>query len=687
MKRRRSDSALETVADDGESSDDARAETYAGARDGRGRAHGFGRATYADGSAYEGEFRGGRRHGRGTLTVASGGTHDGEWARGRAHGFGRQVSSDGCALECGNFEHGVARGECRCTYSDGTTTRYEGELSERDGSWEGVGTLCDVDAGWRLSGSWFGGELGRGVCVWQERADGADAVVGWSRASFGATRTRRARADVFVESAIVVRLSDEAATRPRELVRALNALALEPGTSLWEAVASGGVRGVVARVLDAHRALDAGVLLERHFESARVISRGTSVCAARSLETGDVVAFYSGTPLTVGGVSTLEAERIASGAVMLREFDEDEECDVVAAHDEDAPYARSRPVRALELDASTESLAANAVRVETKVETNCERVYAENHPLLGETVFLRASRPIAVGEECTVAPDYFFGWCLDPKSEAGYYSSMKSHPPRVIFRKENDFPGLGRVSVKQHGRWRAIYLDKVEQGLSYERFPGEPAADTRVLGFQYIRVMSRAAMRYLSRAARPDSRVRVVAVGLGSGALPLYLANARSLRNQLDVLVIEQSRAVIDACVSIGVPIRRVKSMIEHETAASKSASDVRSIDVLRCDAFDFFRETSGAAVKCVLLDAYDGQGRIPAHIRSADFIHLLGLSLTEGGFCVCNCWDGKTGSKTARELAIFANLLSRHVGDVERFSVIGETYNVVLVATKRRPS
>ena len=136
--------------------DSGRVTTHEGDVDARGRPHGFGRATYGDGSTYEGDFRRGVRDGFGTLTLPASDDDDDDEERARAryvggwrddvpHGDGRQISSDGCALE-GTFSGGMPVGDVVSTYADGVAVRYVGELGE-DGDYGGVGTSREEDVG------------------------------------------------------------------------------------------------------------------------------------------------------------------------------------------------------------------------------------------------------------------------------------------------------------------------------------------------------------------------------------------------------------------------------------------------------------------------------------------------------------------------------------------------------------
>jgi len=690
---------MESSSDDNDDDDDAPepTTTHEGDVDSRGRPHGFGRATYADGSTYEGEFRHGVRDGFGTLTLPAsdddGSAEDersdeeeeedndrvparyvGGWRDDVPHGDGKQISSDGCALEA-TFSLGTPTGEIVSTYADGVTVRYVGELGE-DGEYGGVGTSREADVGGCVTAVWSRGELAEGLAAWQERDGDVDAVVAWTRASFGATRTRGRNSDLAPERAVIVRLDDARAADPRRFVRELRGAS--KSAPVRDALPDG-----VTLVLDERRPSLTSIDIERYFERKRVCVRSKRVYAVRDVRAGECVAYFSGRERALGDVSELDAETLAEACVMVRE-DDRVDIDVVASHDEESmSYAKAHGVRALELD---DALAANWTRRDTKVETNCERFRVDNHPLLGEAMCLRATRDIRAGEECTVAPDYFFGWCLDPRSEAGYYESMRCHPPRVVFERENDVDALGRVRVRAHGRWRAMYLDAVEQGLSYVSARTDaPVPDA--LGFQYIRCMARVAVRRVGDARRRRRATfanarDIVAVGLGTGALPLYLANEPTLRDAR-VIAVERSQAVIDACRDARVPLRLLAADDEDDEDDENDGL-FRPIRVVREDAFDFVANRASESTLLVLLDAYDGRGDVPAHVASDEFLRMVGKSLASGGHVVCNCWNGPPGSREAVNLETFERMLARRVGVVERERVVGQEYNVVVVAAKK---
>ena len=43
-------------------------------------------------------------------------------------------------------------------------------------------------------------------------------------------------------------------------------------------------------------------------------------------------------------------------------------------------------------------------------------------------------------------------------------------------------------------------------------------------------------------------------------------------------------------------------------------------------------------------MDAYDGAGRVPAHLATGAFLAALCRTLAPGGVCACNCWNGDAG-------------------------------------------
>ena len=592
------------------------------------------------------------------------------WAEDEPHGRGEQISSDGCVLK-GTFNHGELIGDVVMTAEDGETKTYVGGLDEY-GAYTGCGSEMSQWAGRGcLTAFRERGELSPGIALWQEEVGDRMGVLAWTRASFG-SRTRSSVGDLCCErGGVCVEMSEDARRDPRFFVEQLNTR-----TSIIPAGAP--FRDVLKDAKIWLESRDAGELV-RSLQVSRM-RVGHGVTSARRLTPGQLVGYYSGQCTRVGRVDQKEAESLAQNTVMLRDgagFDRD----IVTSHDEETSLAAKRGVRLIELDKIDTSV--NSIRIENKEQPNCERVYVEMHPVLGEAMCVHASRVIETGETCTVSPDYFAGWCLEPKSEAGYYVSMWSHPVETILDVQNDIPELGRVRVLKHGRWRALYLGKVEQGLTYVDSYGRP--DPHVLGFQYIRVMVRAAIEALCARMRSNtSRLNVLAVGLGTGAVPMFLAN-HTFRggSRCGVTCVERSQAVIDACAFLGV---KIVQNGRYKGKRSRINNKAHAFRVIRADGLEYLLKEGDDfhAHDVVLLDAYDGEGRVPTHMRSVRFVEAVNNSLAERGSVICNCWNDRSGTAVAIELEKFSEMLHRYVGRVKRLTVEGQENNIVLVSEKR---
>ena len=655
--------------------------------DATGLARGKGRATYEDGSEYEGTFVAGARHGFGVLLLAEDESDEdgdddsvdrqraryvGSWSEDEPHGRGEQISSDGCVLK-GTFHRGELVGDVVMTAEDGETKRYVGGLDEY-GAYAGCGSEMGQWAGRGcLTAFRERGELSPGIALWQEEIGARMGVLAWTRASFGA-RTRSSTGDLCSErGGVCVEMSEDACRDPRLFVEHLNVSVsnIPPGARFCGFLKDAKIR------LESR---DAGELVRSLQLSRMRVEAGLGVISARRLTPGQLVGYYCGRCIRVDRVDQNEAESLAQNTVMLRDgagFDPD----IVTLHDEETSAAAKRGVRLIELKEIDTSV--NSIRVENKEQPNCERVYVENHPMLGEVMCVHAIRVIGTGETCTVSPDYFAGWCLEPKSEAGYYVSMWSHPVETILDVQNDIPELGKVRILKYGRWRALYLGKVEQGLTYIDSNGCP--DPRVLGFQYIRVMVRAAIDALcERVSSNTSRLNILVVGLGTGAIPMFLAN-HTFRggSHCDVTCVERSQAVIDACALLGV--KMLQDGRHKKEKRSRKKYNSHAFRVIRADGLEYFVQGCGdfQVHDVVLLDAYDGEGRVPPHMRSVRFIEAVRNSLAERGSVICNCWNDRSGTATARELEKFSEMLHRHVGRVKQLTVEGQENNIVLVAKK----
>ena len=331
------------------------------------------------------------------------------------------------------------------------------------------------------------------------------------------------------------------------------------------------------------------------------------------------------------------------------------------------------------------------------------------HPVLGNILALVATRKIIRDEDITVPPCYETGWRLNPKTEAGYYHHLKNTPPVELF--ESGRAGeSGKVYVRAHGPWRALWLDKVEQGLAYDfnagaNFANDPSAgnfthDPTTIGFEYVRAMATsavAAIHLRGRLSNPG-KTRVLCVGLGAGTLPAFLRHAFP---SLDVLCAEIERDVADAAANfMGVKFEEVASEDAldafNEAAVNQSSGGDGSLlektpfRLVVEDAAEFLdKDECVGAFDLVLLDAYDGAGRVPAHLRDANlgFVGKLVRSLrSPGGFVVANLWNSEDRvefSRERRELEEFrAQLSTAGASSRVDVKVRGQEGNVVVLAS-----
>jgi spermidine synthase len=93
-----------------------------------------------------------------------------------------------------------------------------------------------------------------------------------------------------------------------------------------------------------------------------------------------------------------------------------------------------------------------------------------------------------------------------------------------------------------------------------------------------------------------------------------------------------------------------------------------------------------GKKFALVLLDAYDGKGEIPAHLRRRAFLRDARRLLAPGGAVVANCFYGPPGSRAHFDLLAFCEALGGEVEDacavrVRLVKVEGQESNVVVVA------
>lgn len=281
----------------------------------------------------------------------------------------------------------------------------------------------------------------------------------------------------------------------------------------------------------------------------------------------------------------------------------------------------------------------------------------------------------------------------EPRSEAGWAWHAVHSEGSILFA-EASAHGNGVVRVTQHGPWRCLKCDEVEQGISYTSADGTPMPE--VIGYQYVRVMVAAALGFVVLAAgeRGSGEVgtgawcgnenRVVCVGLGTGALPGYLAHhCASLRvevAEIDPVVVSAAQRLTCGSFSVG---PRLSDGVEAAVAVAGGGG----FNVAVCDAAEYLGGGGEAAAKesldAIFLDAYDGEGNTPPHLTEAAFLRACGDALAPGGVLVCNCFNGARRSEARAEFARVAAALGACVGPVYSVPVATQEESVVLVARR----
>ena len=208
-------------------------------------------------------------------------------------------------------------------------------------------------------------------------------------------------------------------------------------------------------------------------------------------------------------------------------------------------------------------------------------------------------------------------------------------------------------------------------------------------------------------------------MGLGAGSLPAFLANAfvGAKKNKtcapgaFRVECVEIDRAVAAAAREVlgvaYVPARGGLSAEEedrgdsdddaaNERDDSTNSTNRRAVPfALRVD--DAARylahlantsedEEKRKRFALICLDAYDGKGEIPSHLKTRAFLRDARLCLAPGGAVVANCFDAPPGSRARENLLAFCEALGGTVAGacavrVRLLKVEGQESNVVVVA------
>lgn len=297
----------------------------------------------------------------------------------------------------------------------------------------------------------------------------------------------------------------------------------------------------------------------------------------------------------------------------------------------------------------------------------------------------------------------------DDRSENGYLEH--DSPPVVKFDTQSQFNGA--VTVVAHGPWRSLRFNEVEQGLTYvtvDENKKNVKADVDVLGYEYLRCMTAAACSICAldrdndweRAAlvdesttrppgnnlrtEPSKTRRIICVGLGSGAMPAFIA---SKFPNVKVEVVEIDPVVVCAVREFhGVDFE----LIDDDGNNTDSSADP-GLGVVLGDAGPWMQQAALAVLRgdekpacAIFLDAFDGDGETPAHLLQDSFLENCYETLAPGGVVVANAFNGVKGSLVRKNAEQFAVALEANIGQVYSWNV--ETpVNVVFLARKGKGS
>jgi hypothetical protein len=235
---------------------------------------------------------------------------------------------------------------------------------------------------------------------------------------------------------------------------------------------------------------------------------------------------------------------------------------------------------------------------------------------------------------------------------------------------------------------------------------------------------------------------------LGAGALPAFFAAVLSQRGPTEdaadaarddaaptlkrtfngfrnarggvpsVLAVEVEPDVVDVARRfLGAAFRRVDAEGEEEEEArgeeeeargeeeeargeeegQKNGEDKKTLGTLSsgfrvatADAGAYVPSLPPASFDVAFMDAYDGAGRVPAHLATGTFLAALCRTLAPGGVCACNCWNGDAGGgatfskKTTRKEDEERKTRKEDDEDTRKEDVSGRAYDAFVEAFPR---
>lgn len=300
-----------------------------------------------------------------------------------------------------------------------------------------------------------------------------------------------------------------------------------------------------------------------------------------------------------------------------------------------------------------------------------------------------------------IARDKLRALVTDRQSEANFAWHATNSGGRIIFAKRSSL-GNGMISVAQHGPWKCMTFDDVEQGIAYYAADDTPRPD--VLGFQYLRVMAAAAMASRELALQADDTTQasaeadeaVLCVGLGTGALPGFLAHhfgeagVRVEVVEIDPLVVDAARTALQCSFTGGssglaLPAAPAPSSPStYNVVLADAAAHVQRVLTEQRASRLLGRKRAG--LRAIFLDAYNADGETPAHLLRPGFLRDCRDALAPGGVVVANLFNGATGSISRGAVQEFAAALEDAVGPVMSVAVPTQEESLVLIARPGEP-
>ena len=335
---------------------------------------------------------------------------------------------------------------------------------------------------------------------------------------------------------------------------------------------------------------------------------------------------------------------------------------------------------------------------------NCELAPFE-HPILGTVCCLRVlptataedgSAGIASGSELTLSFAHLAqlplavprpGWLrtlLASHTEDGYYAHVCHTPAVTLHTARSAIVAHGRLRTVQHGPWRVLWFDGVEQGMTYHAPDGELVHTS--VGFDYQRTMVAAAVALVAYRDGTTHGVgrRTLVVGLGAGSSAVALNDLCGATTPVEVVEIDQA-VLVAAEVAHGVKLHRSDRLGSDEVRGGqpRRVSSKRRLHVIVADACAYVARLPAQSVGCAILDAYDGRGRVPAHLQAEPFFHHLAAAIAPGGIILANLWYGTEASQAAAD--DFVSRLVRVAAlDAYALPVLGHEKNRIFLGIRR---